>query len=94
MPDPQQQTRIQLTFRGRVQGVGFRATTHHIAVRHPVSGWVKNLSDGSVRAQLQGSPADIDAVLHQITTVMARNIQSIDRIAMSLLVADTGFHIR
>ena len=44
---------------GRVQGVFFRAWTREEARRLGLSGWVRNRSDGSVEAHLEG---DVDAV--------------------------------
>jgi acylphosphatase len=47
----------QLTIRGRVQGVGYRAWVEHQAMAHRLEGWVRNRRDGSVEALLAG-PAD------------------------------------
>jgi acylphosphatase len=48
----------QVTIRGRVQGVGYRAWVEHQArVRH-LEGWVRNRRDGSVEALFAG-PADV-----------------------------------
>ena len=41
--------RFLVIFSGRVQGVGFRYTSNQIAWRFDVTGWVKNLPDGSVQ---------------------------------------------
>ena len=47
---------------GRVQGVGFRENCIHHARSSGVTGWVRNRSDGTVEAVLQGSPAVLDAM--------------------------------
>ena len=52
-----------LIIRGRVQGVGFRAYLRREAQRHNVVGWVRNRSDGSVEAVIQGTPEAIQAVV-------------------------------
>ena len=50
----------QLTIRGRVQGVGYRAWVEHRARAHGVEGWVRNRRDGSVEALFAG-PEDVVA---------------------------------
>lgn len=53
---------VRLLITGRVQGVGFRRWLKLMAIRHSVSGWVKNLRDGTVEAILEGSPSGISAL--------------------------------
>lgn len=48
---------------GRVQGVFFRDYTRREAERLGLSGWVKNMPDGSVEALLSGSTETVDAML-------------------------------
>jgi acylphosphatase len=50
-------------YSGCVQGVGFRATTVHIARKHPVTGWVRNLPDGRVQVLAEGSAEAVDGFL-------------------------------
>lgn len=48
---------------GMVQGVGYRYTMRMIAREAGVAGWVRNLRDGSVEAEFEGSPEQVDEVL-------------------------------
>ncbi len=63
-------------FAGRVQGVGFRATTVRIAKRYPVSGYVENLSDGRVRLVVEGEPNSLEQFLAELRSVMQAYIRS------------------
>lgn len=48
---------------GLVQGVGFRQGLREEAARLGVTGWVRNRSDGSVEAMLQGQDSAVQALL-------------------------------
>jgi acylphosphatase len=50
-------------FRGRVQGIGFRAFVEEAATRHGLQGWVRNRRVGTVEAVLSGEAAAVDAVV-------------------------------
>lgn len=85
--------RFQFRFTGRVQGVGFRATTRAIARKHPVTGWVRNEPDGSVLAQIQGDPAAIEAVLADLDETMGHNIRHATRDEAPPEPGETTFEI-
>jgi acylphosphatase len=53
----------QIRVSGHVQGVGFRISLQEEARKLGVSGWVRNRSDGTVEALLQGTPQAVDALI-------------------------------
>lgn len=55
--------RARVIVRGRVQGVGFRASAEHEARRRTLVGWVRNRSDDSVELECQGRSSDVDALI-------------------------------
>ena len=68
----------RVIYRGRVQGVGFRYTANHIAQRYAVTGYVKNLRDGSVELVAEGAATEIQRMLAEIAAEMAGNIDTAD----------------
>ncbi|WP_416900267.1 MAG: acylphosphatase [Minwuia sp.] len=65
MPAPRKTAALHATFRGRVQGVGFRAFVTGNANELNVRGWVRNRLDGSVEAQLVGEGPAINELLRR-----------------------------
>ena len=55
--------RVHVTVRGEVQGVGYRYTLRMVAREAGAAGWVRNRRDGSVEAEVEGTPAQVDEVL-------------------------------
>ncbi len=55
----------KVIFSGRVQGVWFRAFTSEAAVAANLTGWVRNLPDGSVEALFEGDENTIKMVIEK-----------------------------
>ena len=55
--------RRRFRFWGSVQAVGFRWRAMQAAKLYGATGWVRNEYDGSVTMEIQGTSADIDAVV-------------------------------
>ena len=53
----------KVRFYGKVQGVWFRASTRDAADKRGVTGWVRNVEDGSVEALFQGEKNTIDDLI-------------------------------
>jgi acylphosphatase len=58
--------RTHIHFTGTVQGVGFRYTTVNTANRLGLVGWVKNMSDGSVEAVVEGDEETIKNLIDSL----------------------------
>lgn len=70
---------------GRVQGVWFRESTRRAAVPLGITGYAKNLADGSVEVLACGEPAALDRLakwlkqgppMAQVTTVESQPTES------------------
>lgn len=55
--------RKHILFFGTVQGVGFRYYSVHKANSLGLTGWVRNLYDGSVEMEVQGPESGIDNLI-------------------------------
>jgi acylphosphatase len=54
---------VHVTFRGRVQGIGFRAFVEKNALERALDGWVRNRRDGSVDAVFSGPAHVVEEML-------------------------------
>lgn len=68
--------RRTVIFSGRVQGVGFRYTTCHVAERFDVVGFVRNLPREQVELVVEGESEDVDAFVAGVNKAMAGYISS------------------
>ena len=86
--------RQEIQFTGYVQGVGFRYRTSHLAQRYGVTGWVRNEYDGSVCAELQGLPEEIDQIIQQLKQDRYIDITGIQRRNLPVDVQERSFQVR
>ena len=86
--------RVHVVVSGRVQGVAYRYSAQSAARRHQITGWVRNLRDGSVEAEIQGSKEAVEAMLDWLhegpPPARVSHIQATDRPASP---DETGFRI-
>ncbi|MEE3393442.1 MAG: acylphosphatase [Lachnospiraceae bacterium] len=70
--------RKHLIFHGIVQGVGFRYSATYIASDLGLTGWVRNLDDGTVEMEVQGRPGVIDRLIDDLNNTRFIMISHID----------------
>ena len=79
---------------GQVQGVSFRYHTQNQAQKLNLSGWVRNLSDGSVEACICGSPEQVKAMQQWLKHGPAyATVTSVNFENSELSGQQSGFHI-
>lgn len=84
--------RRRIFFSGRVQGVGFRATTTWLARGFDVAGTVRNLYDGRVEVVAEGDPAELDRFVESIQSELGGFIRDQDSSAEPIeALSFTGF---
>lgn len=75
---PMDIVRRHMYIEGRVQGVGFRYHSTYIAQHVGVTGWVRNLYDGRVEMEAQGTPEQINEMIRQLGNQRYITISNID----------------
>src|SRR5689334_13755178 len=86
--------RREVRFRGRVQGVGFRATTCDVAQRFAVVGYVENLPNGQVSLVAEGESAELDRFICGLADEMKRYVAGYDVDDLPATGEFDDFHIR
>jgi acylphosphatase len=84
----------KILFFGRVQGVGFRYTACRAAAGYNVTGYVRNLADGTVECFAEGEAAEIDSFLTDLTERMGPYITRTDSQTMPASGQWTEFGVR
>ncbi len=82
-----------IIFSGSVQGVGFRFTAHRMAGRHQLTGYVRNLPDGSVEMLAQGPAEDIDDCIRDIQDCLTGYVREVKTVEVPPNPTYTDFKI-
>ena len=85
--------RRRITFSGRVQHVGFRLELEQLAKKLELTGWVKNLENGDVQAEIQGYESRIRFLLKFMCSLKRIKIEKMENKARSLQMGETTFEI-
>lgn len=86
--------RRRVEYRGHVQGVGFRATARDVASELPVSGWVRNVDDGSVELEVQGPAQAVERLLSEVRARLGHRIGVEQGCEVAVVEEEPGFEIR
>ncbi len=58
--------RLRIIVSGIVQGVNYRFFTYHAAIDNNIKGFVRNLVDGTVEVDAQGSDIDLKVFVNRL----------------------------
>ncbi len=84
--------RRHIIFYGRVQGVGFRYYSVRKARQLGLTGWVKNLVDGSVSMDVQGEAERIDELIRFLKRTGYIQITRMDTKEIPVQEDERDFH--
>ena len=81
-------------FYGRVQGVFFRAQTRTAARALGLTGWVRNLPDGSVEAHVEGDAGKLDELERRAVSSFGNAVVSRHEVEDTAVEKLESFEIR
>ena len=87
--------RYKAILTGRVQGVGLRFFTMENASKLGLTGWVKNMADGTVHLEVQGE----DSVITEFGNIIKKgnfiiNVETFDAEEMPVVEEEKAFIIK
>ena len=88
------QERWRLRCFGRVQHVGFRYTALYLAKELYLTGWVRNLHDGSVLLETQGETSQLRKFLIKLKSQPHIHIEKTDITLLDPEPYERGFTVR
>ncbi len=86
--------RMQYTFRGTVQGVGFRYRCLMAARKLGITGWVENEWDGSVTLEVQGEPFVLRQMLNEVSKTRFGWIDTVEKKELPIIREERNFDVR
>lgn len=88
------QRRVRLTIKGRVQGVGFRPAVYRLAVRLGLSGFTRNTSSG-VAIEIQGPRTKVNEFIASLNANAPRQalIDSVVTVRVPVRIGDRIFRV-
>lgn len=89
---PVPQISQNITFSGRVQGVGFRFTAQRFAVDLGLTGWVQNSPNGDVELYAEGASGSVRDLVDRLKSHFSiHDVQASEGVASGMF---TSFDIR
>jgi acylphosphatase len=86
--------RVNIIVSGLVQGVGFRMFVHREASTRDLSGWTRNLPDGTVEVEAQGSAKLLDELIRQTRIGPSRSsVTALKVKEIAIDVSQSGFRV-
>lgn len=86
--------RKELTFTGRVQGVGFRYRALYKAKELGLTGWVRNEWDGTVTMEVQGTEEKIERLIFLMKQERYIQIDGVGSLTIPVIEGEKDFRIR
>ncbi|MCU0641882.1 MAG: acylphosphatase [Candidatus Margulisbacteria bacterium] len=85
--------RALVTYYGRVQGVGFRFTAEDAARNYAVTGYVRNMPDGSVEVVAEGEEKELNAFLTSVDDQLGQYVKNRNLVWLPATGEFSGFSI-
>lgn len=87
--EPDEMRRYEIIFSGIVQGVGFRYEVWMLAQKLKLTGYVENLPDGTVHAEIQGEKNRILYLIESMKQIPRIHVERVEIDEMGLKEEDS-----
>ena len=86
--------RQRVAFSGHVQGVGFRFEVLCLSERLGLTGWVRNLSDGRVEVELQGSRDRVAFLVEYMCSLKRARVDQLESTDLPVAAEEKDFTVK